>query len=333
MAAIDCLDLAQFDPSRARAEAVSARMRGRLADSLGYIVEQAAGRIPVPSNAMAGFLDRLRSGPISPLAFGTYCDLVLALDADALGEAAELLREIVRTPNAPAELRILELADPDTDTDANRYRRLVDTDETQPFTILPPKPEGAAAMRRLLAQAFALLDAGNPDLAAEVRTLLKEIVLASGSDDPNAVQFEGVSSFLLWGGVVLEVRAYKTALEAVQALAHESGHNLLFGLCCHGPLHTNGDAERYSSPLRIDPRPMDGIIHAAYVSARMHQSVQRLLEADVLDAAQTQEAREAVVANAKRFAMGMETVDRHARLTPLGKAVMADARAYMARYL
>ena len=113
----------------------------------------------------------------------------------------------------------------------------------------------------------------------------------------------------------------------------ESGHNLLFGLCADGPLHTNEDDDRFASPLRIDPRPMDGIIHAAYVTARMHQSVQRLLDAGVLDEAQTREAREAVIANAKRFAMGMQTVDAHAKLTPLGETVMANARAYMARHL
>ena len=115
----------------------------------------------------------------------------------------------------------------------------------------------------------------------------------------------------------------------VQALAHESGHNLLFGLCADGPLHENGDDERYSSPLRIDPRPMDGIIHAAYVTARMHQAVQRLLAAGVLDEAQAEEARTANIANVKRFAMGMQAVDRHARLTARGRAVMAGARAYM----
>jgi hypothetical protein len=327
------IELTGFDPSQARAEAVSARMRGRLAESLRYILDQATGHIEVPWTEMAGFLARLSSGPVSPLVFGTYCDLVLALDADALDEAAALLKEIAAAPNAPAELRILELGDPDTDPAANRYRRLVDTDESLPFTINPPLPAGAAAMRALIAEAFALMDAGNPDLAGEIRTLLREIVLASGSDDPKGVQFDGVSSFLLWGGTVLEVRSYTSALEMVQALAHESGHNLLFGLCTDGPLHINEDEERFASPLRIDPRPMDGIIHAAYVSARMHQSVQRLLDAGVLDEVQAREAREAVIANAKRFAMGMQTVDQHAKLTPLGETVMANARAYMARYL
>ena len=138
---------------------------------------------------------------------------------------------------------------------------------------------------------------------------------------------------MLWGAVVLNVAAYKTTLDMVQALAHESGHNLLFGLCAHGPLHENGDTERYASPLRTDPWPMDGIVHATYVTARMHQSVQRLADAGVLDAAQMAEARGANRDNVKRFAMGMETIDRHARLTPLGRAVMGGAERYMAAFL
>lgn len=333
MVKADLVDLNSFDPSRARAEAVSARMRGRLADSLRYVLDQVAGHLAVPTSEMAGFFSRLADGPVSPLVFGTYCDLVLAIDANALDEAEQLLKEIVGTPNAPPELRIFDLGDTRSDPVANRYRRLVDTDAAFPFTIWPPPAAAAANVRALIAQAFALMDAGNPELAGEVRTILREIVLALGSDDPTAAQFDGVSSFLLWGATVLEVRSYKTAIEMVQTLAHESGHNLLFGLCADGPLHENDNDQRFLSPLRVDPRPMDGIIHAAYVTARMHQSIQRLLDRDVLDEAQTKEARAANISNAKRFAMGMDTVDRHADLTPLGRSVMENARRYMAAYL
>ena len=308
-------------------------MRGRLAESLRYIMDRAAGRVTVPISEMNGFLTRLESGPVSPLVFGTYCDLVLALDADDLDEAAVLFKEIAAAPNAPPGLRIIELGDTATDRMANRYLRLVDTDVDLPFSIFPPAPADAAVVRRLVGQAFALLDAGNPELAAEVRTIIREIVLAASTDDPTTAQFDGVSSFLLWGATVLEVRSYKSAVQMVQTLAHESGHNLLFGLCADGPLHRNDEHQRYKSPLRVDARPMDGIIHAAYVTARMHQSVQRLLDRGTLDGAQADEARAANAINAKNFAMGVGTLDQHATLTPLGQSVMGNARAYMARYL
>ena len=45
MGKTELIDLTSFDPSRARAEAVSARMRGRLAESLRYILDQATGQV------------------------------------------------------------------------------------------------------------------------------------------------------------------------------------------------------------------------------------------------------------------------------------------------
>jgi len=330
---MDSVALAGFDPGRDRAEAVSARMRYRLADSLRYIIDQAGSRLPTAPDATEAFLGRLERGPVSPLVFGAYCDLVLAIDADALDAARLLLAEIIAAPNSPPGPFIVNLGDPATDIEADRYRRLVDTDADMRCTIFPPPLEAAARVRSLVGQAFMLLDRGNPALADEVRALVREIVLAAGADDPAATQFDGVSSFMLWGAVILNVEAYKTVLDMVQALAHESGHNLLFGLCAHDPLHENGDDERYASPLRSDPRPMDGIVHATYVSARMHQAVQRVADAGVLDAAQAEEAQAANNANAQHFAMGMETVGRYARLTPLGRAVMDGAERYMAANL
>jgi hypothetical protein len=322
---------AGFDPSGARALAVSDRMRARLGDSLRYIADSAAGQLRLPPGLPA-FLGRLAAGPVSPLVFGAYCDLVLALHGDALEQAEALFQEIAAAPNLDPGPTIRCLDDPLTDPASERYRRLVDTDPEMPFTIAPPTVDVAARCRTLIAQAFALIDAGNPELAAEIRTIVQEIVLAAGPGGLAAVQFDGVSAFLLWGGVVLNASSYATPIEMVQALAHESGHNLLFGLCADGPLQGNDDAERFSSPLRPDPRPMDGVVHAAYVTARMHQAVQRLLDAGVLGPGETAEAAAAARDHVRRFATGMEIVDRHARLTPLGETVMDGARRYMAAW-
>ena len=176
---------------------------------------------------------------------------------------------------------------------SNRYRRLMDTDAGMPSIIRPPAAEDVDRTRALMDAAFVLLDAGYPEMAAEIRGIVRTIVLATGPEDPKAPRFDGISCFMMWGAVVLNVTAYKTALDMAQALAHESGHNLLFGLCTHGPLHENDDVERYASPLRFDARPMDGIIHATYVTARMHLAVQRLIESGVLNREQLAEARKA----------------------------------------
>jgi HEXXH motif-containing protein len=325
------LEEASFDPCAERARRLDARMRERLAESVRYVAAQAATHLRVPSDSLARFLERLARGPVSPHAFAAYYDLVLALDADDLGEAAQRMGELLAAPAAQDGLRVLALGDAARDRDADRIRRHVDTDPEQPLEILPPPPELVAACRERIEAALELLDAGHPELVAEIRALVREIVLAVGSAAPGAWRFDGASSFMLWGVVVLNAGEHGTRLEMVQALAHESAHNLLFGLCADGPLVSNDDVERFASPLRVDPRPIDGIFHATFVTARMHQAVARLREAGALAAGERAEAERALATSAALFAQGVATLDRHAQLTPMGQAALAGARATMQR--
>lgn len=62
-----------------------------------------------------------------------------------------------------------------------------------------------------------------------------------------------------------------------EVLAHEAGHSLLFGLTVDEPLVLNLDDVLYPSPLREDPRPMDDIYHAAFVSAHMALAMETLI--------------------------------------------------------
>jgi hypothetical protein len=315
-----------FVPDPAQALAFDCRMRERLGSSLRYIMEQAKHAIRMPSVGMDGFLTRLADGPVSASVFGAYCDLVLAIEADRRDLAETLLGEIAVVPNRPAILTISNLADPGRDPIAERFVRLINTDPSASFTVLPPTPAIAAACQERITGAFRLLDAGDPALAAEIRALIGEIVLAIGPDDPNAMQFDGASSFMLWGSIVLNATAHRTDLEMAEALAHESGHNLLFGLCADGPLVENEDKARYPSPLRADPRPMDGIVHATYVTARMHRTVAQLLEAGVVNRA---EAEASLATHRSAFDQGWAIIAGDGRLSERGRAAMAGARAYM----
>ena len=319
-----------FGPDQARALRMDARMRKRLAESLAYIGSVAEHRVPFRRDTFDGLLHRISRAPVSPLVFGVYCDLVLAITAGRLDEAAGLLDEIVAASDeAPTGLIVRALGDPAHDPDAARVQRLVDTDRDRPVVLCPPPPEMVDEAHRRIGAAFALLDAGFPALADELRTLIREIVLTV--NDPDAPsRFDGASSFMLWGAMVLSAEIGARPIALVEGLAHESGHSVLFGLCADGPLVENDDVDRFASPLRSDPRPMDGIVHAAFVVARMHQAVRTILEAGVLGDDDAEYARASLDQHARAFQRGIDTIDRHARLTPLGRQIMAGARDYMA---
>jgi HEXXH motif-containing protein len=323
------VESAFFDPSAERARQLDRRMRHRLAESMRYVAAQTAGRLTPPPERLASFLQQLERGPVSPHCFGAYYDLVLALDDDHLDEAEQHLREMLAAPPPQDGLRILALGESAHDPDVDRMRRHLDTDPTLSLAVVPPPPDVAATCRRRIGAALALIDSANHELAAEIGELVREIVLALGTSAPGTLHFDGAASFMLWGAIFLNAASHETTVEMVQALAHESGHSLLFGLSTDGPLLENDEDERYVSPLRSDPRPIDGIFHATFVTARMHQAVARLLEAGALVGGELDEAKRALETNAALFAEGLATLDRHARPTSMGSAVLAGARAYM----
>ena len=81
----------------------------------------------------------------------------------------------------------------------------------------------------------------------------------------------------------------------------------------------NAVDELYHSPLRSDPRPLDGIFHATYVSARTHYAHRKLLESGVLSAAEEDAVEQALIASQAAFRDGLRTLEEHASLTGLGQ--------------
>jgi hypothetical protein len=74
---------------------------------------------------------------------------------------------------------------------------------------------------------------------------------------------------------------------------------------------------------------MDGIYHATFVSARMHWSMSRLMESDLLSDEGRVEALAARDADRKNFESGYEVISAHGDLSDTGARLMESARAYM----
>jgi hypothetical protein len=75
---------------------------------------------------------------------------------------------------------------------------------------------------------------------------------------------------------------------------------------------------------------MDGVFHATYVVARMHQTLRRLLDSGVLNSEQTIAAESDLAAHEQNFAIGDAVVRDGGRLSETGRAVIEAAREYMA---
>ena len=319
------ISLYAFEPHAARARRVETSMRVGLADSLSAALCALGGDT---HSSGADLIARVRAGAVAPVVFGAYTELVEAIFADDLGAAKKIAQELCLPAFGQSDgLRILTLNDRYLGKDQTaRYRRLVDEDQEVGLALRPlAEGEFAVACGRIKA-AVNLLESAAPEVAGELHALVREIVVV---DKAGNWPF-GASSFQLWGALFIKLRPWASRVEIAESLAHECAHALLFGFGMGAPLVENEPQALYPSPLRSDPRPMDGVVHATYVIARMYYTVSRLLESGLLTEEETREARAAKERNALGYAEGISVVEAEARWTPAGLAALASAKTYMA---
>jgi HEXXH motif-containing protein len=318
-------DLFAFQPNADRARRVEARVRAGLADSLAAALRALASEGVASGDDLVA---RVRAGPVSPMVFGAYTELVEAILSEDNDTAIRIADELCAPRfGQSGDLRIVTLEDNDLGAgQAARYGRLVDDDPNLGLELSALSRAKFASDSKRVTEALALLIKAAPELTDELHALVREIILA---DSVGRTSF-GASSFQLWGALLLKLKADATRIEIAESLAHEGAHALLFGFGMGRPLVENHEHERYTSPLRGDPRPMDGVVHATYVVARMHYAVTRMLDSGLLTKEEAVAAREARERNGRLYADGLAVIETHAKWTRAGAAALSSSKKYMA---
>ena len=318
-----------FFPSGSQARALNQRMRLSLADSLEHIFEQAEGKLPFDFSALTPLIQDMRAGERYPCStFAIYAEIVLAICNGEQELAVPLLQELSQEKPLAQPWRVLAMDDPVHEKNMARYVRSMNNDPNTKFFMGPPSAELAARFSQRVMASYRLLASTAPELAAEFDELVSDVIMVVG-DDKAKYQFDGGSSYLLWGGLFLNATSHGNEVAMVEVMAHESAHLLLYACAADEALVNNPDEELFASPLRRDPRPMDGIYHATFVSARMHWAMAQLIRSGRLDDAASAAAESARQEDARNFWAGHEVVARHGQLTRTGSQVMQAALSYM----
>ena len=305
-------------------------VRDGLARSLNVCFERARDSLTCDRNRFLTFLNEIRDGPVRPAVFGVYTDIVEILTAGDDARLDLLFHSLLDVKPRRTMTRIVSLSDDDLGTgQAERYARLLNDDAERRYELLPLEDTFAEAKNRV-SSALELLGKAVPELAQEISGLVREIVLVTdgSSDKPASPNFDGASTFYLWGAVFLNA-GRATRLDLVQAIAHEAAHLMLFGLMMGQPLTENDSAERYSSPLRQDSRPMEGVVHAANVLVRMSYALERMLETGLLSPEEQETARADLDIHRHRFFDTLPVISEYARLKPKADEIFSGATEYM----
>jgi hypothetical protein len=166
--------------------------------------------------------------------------------------------------------------------------------------------------RAAIARAHAQIAAADPVIAAEHDEFVTHTKLFDG------VVLRGMTATRAFGAIFLRIppRDDDALTYWIEHLVHEISHLKLELLAQHGPLVLNPPEERYPPPIRKDPRPMSGIVHATFVLARMVRVFGTLV---ALGHGPAHAAR--LDALTAQFEQGLSTVRAHARFTEHGRLI------------
>ncbi|MEL6258122.1 MAG: HEXXH motif-containing putative peptide modification protein, partial [Pseudomonadota bacterium] len=260
----------QFEPNLAQARQNNTLMHEALGRSLDSLIHQVGADILTANAAQfAAWRTHMSQTPaLRPEVFGAYYELVAALKADRFNDARALWEEIVSAPSSDPKARIYRLGHDYSDAITRRFQKFMGNGKTNAAGIAPASVEDCDDTTVALDAAFGLIERHWPDLLTEFNEIIRDVVLV-GSDSETADAFEGGSSFKLWGGLFLNAEWETTPAQLAATLAHEEAHCVLFGACREETLVENPDSELYWSAIRQANRPLEGIFHATFVSARM----------------------------------------------------------------
>lgn len=302
--------------------ALDAAVRWRLADSLAYIFSKAESRLSLDKGRCEVALQHIRSNRQDPGVFSRYYDLIFAIKANRLATAKTLVAELLERAAQPAAFAIAPYTREGLGSDYDRFPRLIFAEYSQINPMEDPSEEQSAASTQMLQEALEIISRVDRGIYAEIDALLVRIYLAAANKHPTAQRFGGMTSFLVWGASFINVESYKTRWDAVQFLVHEITHGLLFGLGVDQPLVLNSPSESYKSPLRSDPRPMDGLFHATLVCARIVAFNQAWLESGLMQGSDRTRSEPLIEDIMRKFRDGLATINRHGKLSDQARDLM-----------
>lgn len=190
--------------------------------------------------------------------------------------------------------------------------------------LVSPSMKSFIRTEKCITDALSVMAEFASEWVREFEFLVSQILLAENSD-PTKNGFGGASVFSAFGSLLINPKSNKDTATVIMTLVHESSHSRLFLHHLNDPIILNDGDEMYNSPLRTQPRPMEGIFHAAWVSARMVAAANCILNNGFKG--DTAIYLEKQMHQAKKILMDcVEPIEKNAKLSSFGKTLFMDAK-------
>jgi HEXXH motif-containing protein len=112
----------------------------------------------------------------------------------------------------------------------------------------------------------------HPIIGSEIQSLVAELTVFDGQ------VISGATDVRVFGNMFLRLRDSHQCATAYycEHMVHEASHLYLNTILAHDCLITNSASTGFSAPIRSDPRPLGGILHATFVISRMIQAFEAI---------------------------------------------------------
>jgi len=318
----------QFIPNSGDADATNQAMHDGLYDSLRYLAEELSNEAPRLASDFEAW--RQNIGPaqrLSSAVFGMYYDVVEALQAGDIQTGVALIQRILMVQPVMRGTKITVLGRDYAEPDSRRIETFMGAPETGAAGVTQPDQAQADRFATKLREAITWIEHHLPELHDEMNALLGELILVGPAE--GSLEFEGGTCFRLWGAVALNAERKASVADLIVTLAHEEGHAALFGACKNEMLVENPDSELFWSPIRRTKRPLEGIFHASFVSARMIWVLRHMLASKEFGWLEQRRLRK-ILREAEAIQRdSADIVRREGRLTETGKAVLQAMTRFM----
>ncbi|SHH16861.1 HEXXH motif-containing protein [Cognatiyoonia sediminum] len=260
--------------------------------------------------------------------FAANSALIEAALSNAASQFDDRLEQLERisatTGGAPQSLNVIAFSDIALDPDELvLLQRAYADDVGLTVSLVAPSEEEVSQATAQIQDALDLIGSSSMPWKQEILALAPQIYLAS----PSAVAtrtFGGAAVFDAFGSVLMNPDQFESTEQIALSLVHETSHLQMFLFHLDDPVVLNDEKAAYSSPLRQQPRPMEGIFHAMWVSARMVAA-----GIDILDGNSSKLDREKLQSiiddSANAYRDCAVTVSKEGKLSLLGEELFASA--------
>lgn len=296
-------------------------VRNHLADSLTKVTDFLTQEETSFDSSRAKIsIVNIREKKASPHIYSRYFDIVLNIKKNNNPKALQMMSEISSISQIP-KLDILPYSERILGDDYHRYPMLVFTAFSNSSPIDTPEPHLFDSHKTKIIDALKIIR--NIDHASyEAFTcLVNEIIVGISKDKQNS--FGGASSLMTWGAIFINARHYASLPKVVEFIIHELTHCVLFGINAKKTLVLNPTNELFSSALRRNLRPMDGIYHATLVCAHVAMFMQKWVLSENINLKETDEANEIFTRNKKNFEKMLPVVKKYGKLSSEATDILA----------